>query len=276
MRPRSGHARRIACAWVLTQAPVAWACPDGAAVPLAELVATARAATAAYDEGDLEGLHQGTAMAEQQLPCVDALLAPYHAADLHRMQLRAAFSRADEQGTRRAYQALLAIDIDYLPRELQPGSPLFLLYEQARSQPAPAMQPVPRPTGAEVFVDGAASASRSIDYPAVLQLRDADGTLAWTGYLHGDEPLPAAVFPAPEVTVASAEVGRGGSLRRWAVGTSIAAGALLAVNSATRVAYASGGSKALWVPNDVAFVGWIATGSASAALWIGVAAGGGR
>jgi len=212
-------------------------------------------AQAAFAATRVEAFVAAAASLATLLPCLIEPIEPAVAAEVHRVLGLSAFIERRSLPAEQAFAAARSVEPGYSwPEDLVPwGHPILSVY-QALPLEAGRYATLPAPPAGWVYLDGRPSEPRPLDWPAILQVSDADGAIQLTAYLWPDQPLPAygdiaAVLPAagasraeepiPHVVVpaTSTTVRRGP--RGWALatagGAAVASGALyfLAARSAS-------------------------------------------
>ncbi|MFH1466656.1 MAG: hypothetical protein ABIO70_19880 [Pseudomonadota bacterium] len=193
----------------LSLAPAVASAAESGACPSLILNATISRATAdareAFAATRLEDFQAATGSISSMLPCLMEPIEPAVAAEAHRIMGLGAF--VERQGTKaeQAFAAARGIEPDFSwPEELIPwGHPLLSVY-QALPLDQGRFATLPAPPAGWVYLDGRPSEPRPLDWPAILQVSDAEGAIQLTAYLWPDMPLPdytraVAAAPAPVV-----------------------------------------------------------------------------
>jgi hypothetical protein len=174
-------------------------CPEGR-VDRKRVQAPLAAAEQAFARMDEVGFAAAHADAAALLACLAEPADEILAVAWHRHEALVAFLAGDEAATVRSLQAATRVyGGDALPRELAPpGTALRALYEDAWRDVPTGTEPLPSERTA--WVDGRRGQDRPGQLPALIQLADDRGRVAWTGYVQAGAALPAAstlVAPGP-------------------------------------------------------------------------------
>lgn len=153
----------------------------------------------AWRRVDLDAFDNAVAQLEQNLGCVGERLTPRLAAEVHRVQAMAAFSREDTLSTRLAFAAARRIEPSTgLSNEIAPpGHPLRAAFE-AIDPKSTRFDDLPNLGDFSIRIDGAPGHQRPKDLPTLFQLLPPDGAITTT-YLWPSDPLPIPVEPPPPV-----------------------------------------------------------------------------
>ena len=197
------------------------------------------------------------------VPCLMEPVDPELAALVHRMMGLGSFIERDQDRAREAFAAARVLQPDFSwPETLIPwGHPLLGLY-QANPIDGGTFQTVPTPAAGWVYMDGRPSEPRPLEWPAILQVSDAEGAIQLSAYLWPDQPLPdygvepvtellpvpvpsADLQPGIPVTVAATSTTVRTGPRRWMLVT--AGGAVAA--SGVLYALAARSNDTYWDPN---------------------------
>lgn len=154
-------------------------------------LAEARAAYAGQDEARFVA---EMAAAEQDLFCLSEPIRRSVAADWHRARaIQAAVSGGPRSRERVVSSLRAGLELDptvaLFPGAL-PEAYWSSRYEEARTLPAPAAQPVEVQGGGQAYVNGTLDAPRPAGLPAVLQCGSPTRGIEWTRSLAPDEPVP--------------------------------------------------------------------------------------
>ncbi|MCB9679685.1 MAG: hypothetical protein H6737_31550 [Alphaproteobacteria bacterium] len=155
-----------------------------------ELDALLESAERDLGELDSDGFLEQTADLPRVLSCLEDPLTSRQAARVHRAFGLRAFLGRQEAGAREAFAAARHADPDYV-------FPFWLVPERhairqlyADATPTEAVLPVLPARAGELRFDGAPIDERPQLRPVVVQVLDADGKVAATGWLRPTDPLP--------------------------------------------------------------------------------------
>jgi len=168
-----------------------------------ELLTTLDAAATAWSDLDVEGFRDRLDDAHAQLGCIDRVVSPSTAATVHRMVGLASFADRDSVAASMAFAAARAAapETRFSTELVPPGHPIDVLFDAA---PPIEEQLQELPATGTGWVDGAATTSRLVGLPAVVQLGDPMGTLVWSGWLDAAAPPPPVPVAPPTKVVTTA------------------------------------------------------------------------
>jgi len=180
---------------------VAQAADCSQSASLDDFVAASAKAEEAFASMDIVTLSAVKGYAMDLLPCLDAKVTTREAATFHRMVALAAFTAGDEDLVLAEYHAARRLEPGYaIPEDVvPPGHRLRELYDQSVDADEGELHAMMPPTGGHLVVDGIRGAPRPDGISVIVQVFDAEGTLAETVLLEGGEPTPswAPELPAP-------------------------------------------------------------------------------
>lgn len=224
---------------------------------------------ASFADLDEDGFLAAQADAVAQVPCLVDVVEGATAADLHRANGVRAFMDGNEDAAGRSFQAAATAEPDgKLPDDVAPpGGPMDKTYG-AWAAKGPGAPMALRPDDGELFyVDGRMGMERPADLPALVQLADADGGLAWSalvpvgGALPGEEP-PSERKSKPIATGSptrtSKTPGSGGGKKTMGILTlasGVGAAALYGTAVAGRLAYDANPNPSSYRLTNAAFMG---------------------
>ncbi|MFH1468201.1 MAG: hypothetical protein ABIO70_27690 [Pseudomonadota bacterium] len=168
-------------------APVAAACPAG----IADLRDDLRAVRTAYVMDDLMALPGAVAALDADLPCLDSLVTPDDALQIHVAHAIGWWLLRDESRVAFAFRGALAIDPHFLPGDdIAPeGSALMVLFLRVKDQ-GPGMS---TPSAGKLVVDGFPGVrALPMERAVVLQREGIDGVQTWYAVPEGP---PAELAP---------------------------------------------------------------------------------
>lgn len=156
---------------------------------------------AAFGELDEDTFTDRIDAAKAALPCLIDVLPAADAADLHRAVGVRAFLDGEEEAAAKAFQAALSLQpAVVLPPLIAPGGgPLAAAFAAAAGGDAPTSQTLTPAAGELFYFDGNETNARPKSVPTVVQVRGADDTMRYGGYLPAFASLPAAATTAPKV-----------------------------------------------------------------------------
>ncbi len=172
------------------------------------LVATLSAAESAFAGMQLDEFRASVDRAFAELPCLAEPLTPVDAAAVHRVDAYRAFLADDPEGTRAAFRAVRALTPAWrLPTSLATeDNPLRALFEEAVGDGGQTAAIAAPPDAAYLLVDGLRTLEHPTDRPAVVQVVDERGAIAWTGMLQDGVAAPdwvaLGLAPAPVAELA--------------------------------------------------------------------------
>jgi len=125
------------------------------------------------------------------VPCLMEPVDPELAALVHRMKGLGAFIERDQDRAREAFAAARVLEPEYAwPETLIPwGHPLLGVYQALEVENA-AFETANTPAAGWVYMDGRPSEPRPLEWPAILQVSDAEGAVQLSAYLWPGDPLP--------------------------------------------------------------------------------------
>jgi len=175
--------------------------PGTHAVEVAEALAVAETA---FADMDLEGFQRARTKAGHALHTLDEPLSPVQAATYHRVAGLQAYLFRNPDRSRSALRAAWILDptTSLSTQVAPPGNPLHSLWVEATQGGDNGMRAMSPPTDAILYIDGTPSVERPRARPTVLQVASADGTVAGSWYLEGDQDDP----PWPELRTVEAVV----------------------------------------------------------------------
>ena len=147
----------------------------------------------AFGDLDEAGFRTARARRSQLLPCLGERLTPAQVTALHRSEALASFLDRQPAAAVGAMRSLLSVAPGYsFTEEIAPiGHPLHVYYEIALGSPTVAADPLPRPAGGWVEVDGVATELAPPDRPYLFQRMDRDGQVLQTELvMAGAQPTP--------------------------------------------------------------------------------------
>ncbi len=175
--------------WTLALPVAESACPSS----FRDVLGGVEGALVAYESADLAGFDVSRAQLAEDLSCLEAILEPGEALQLHLVTGLAAWARQDETATRAALDAVVGLAPDF---ELQThvavlDARLVAVADAARAGPTPAETMVlPLVPWSAWRVDGSlADGHTPVGRPVLLQLSDTRSDRTRTWYLpHGGLP----------------------------------------------------------------------------------------
>jgi hypothetical protein len=150
-----------------------------------------RAARTAYAIGDLEALQPAVAAVDEDLTCLDSLVTPDDALQVHVTHILGWWLLRDESRVAFAFRGALAVDPHFLPGDdIAPeGSALMVLFARVKEQGAG----ISTPSRGKLVVDGFPGVKAlPMERAVLLQREGIEGIETW--YAAPEGP-PAALAP---------------------------------------------------------------------------------
>ncbi len=165
------------------------ACPSS----FRDVVSGAEAALVAYEQADLAGFDATRSRLDEDLACLEAILEPEEALQLHLVWALASWVRQDVPATRAALGAVSNLDADFALQAhvaVLDARLVALADEAATAPPLPETMVLPLVPWSTWRVDGAlADGAVPVGRPVLLQLSDTRSDRTRTWYL-ADGGLP--------------------------------------------------------------------------------------
>jgi hypothetical protein len=164
----------LLAAVVAAVAPAVAACPAG----ISDLREHLRAARIAYATGDLMALQPAVAAVDEDLTCLDSLVSPDDAMQVHVAHALGWWLLRDEARVAFAFRGALAVDPHFLPGDdIAPeGSALMVLFNRVREQGAG----ISTPSRGKLVVDGFPGVKAlPMERAVVLQREGVEGIETW-------------------------------------------------------------------------------------------------
>mgnify|MGYP000595298869 CR=1 FL=1 len=166
------------------------ACPE--ATTATDLVTAVGRADGTFAAMDLGGFQRAREEVLTAVICLDEVITPADAAAAHRVEALDAFVDDEEGRGLGAFAASLSIQPGFkLSTRIAPdGHPLRDWFERARLRADGAPLPMAPPRDGLLYVDEVRSQERPAARPAIVQLVDGGGAVAWTSYVEQGGALP--------------------------------------------------------------------------------------
>lgn len=201
-------------AWILVTAlshlePARADCPSGPKTT-ADVVAELDDAESAYGGLKVDAFRAAMAEVRAAVPCLSEEVTSHVAAEIHRYEGLLAFLDRVPERSMAAFAAARAIEPNYkFPETVVPANnPALADYLAIDPDASPRMR-VAQPIDARILFDGQPAVDRARDFPAIVQLVSADGSVRTTAYVWPGDPLPAYA-PRPDTDIVDRTGGGGG------------------------------------------------------------------